>query len=158
VKKIVLFWVALFLAGCESGVEITTPPVEVKFTDSTAANSIAGYDAVKVRTWAEVDGSKAELQGVPCDLKGIGYQARLNTPAIVTLPVYQGHTRPVTVTCTYNGRSVSKVQEPYNDTTAQRTTMLGGGLLGLVISAAVESSRDTGADRYLYSDISVEFK
>lgn len=145
--------------GCDTGVEITTPPTDVKFTSTQAASTISGYDSVKVRAWSVADGGKTELMNVPCSLKGVGYVASMNAPSIVNLPVYLGSTRPVTVTCTYQGKRISKVVEPYNDTTRQRTTALGGGLLGLAISAAVESSRSTSRDRFLYPDIiSIEFK
>lgn len=161
-KKFALIAVALVVAGCENGMDITTTPVLMDFTDQTAATTISGYSNVNVRAWVNADGNKSELQNVPCTLTGTGFSAELATPSVVSIPVYLGigNTKHVIVSCTYEGETVSVQALPYNDTVQQRASAVqaGFGLVGALITLAASEMGDLTDDVYLYENISVVFE
>ncbi len=163
-RKITLLPIAALavLAAC-AGAEINQPPIE--YTSTKALNE-AGTTSFTARTFVKGSGSRTEVTGVSCVFKGDGFKSSFVTPAVVAAPNMQLHTPPASVTCTYNGQTMTKVLKPYNKTVNDITDSgasigasagLLGALIGGAIASASASGRDTTADIWAYPDANVEF-
>ena len=90
----------------------------------------------------------------------------MTTPAIVNLPSYGDGSPAIAVSCTYNGKTVSKTVSAYNYSQAQRANSAtsagaaGGGILGAVIVGAVTAAtnKPRPGDIYKYDVRYVEFE
>lgn len=150
---------AVLVAGCNSTTEITNKPVDVAFKSNAAAQGIVGYEPTPVRAYLKSDGKKAELTGVPCQIEGSGYSAKLLTPSLVNLPDYRDKSRPVSVSCTYDGKQATAQSLPYNATSENMmNNSSGGGLLGAIIVAGIDAARNKSNDDWSYHSASVEFE
>lgn len=101
-----------------------------------------------------------EISGVPCELIGSGFSARVVTPASVNVPVYGLRSKAIYVKCTYKGQekdvSLAAVNITENKAMASGA---GGGLLGVIIvSAVVAGRKNKDQDEYGYNGATMVFK
>ena len=101
-----------------------------------------------------------EITGVPCEVTGSGFSARVVTPAAVNVPVYGLRSKAIYVECTYNGQvkdvSLAAVNITENKALANGAS---GGLLGVIIVGAVVAGRkNKDQDEYGYNAANMIFK
>ena len=173
-KKALLFVAAgLALAGCVSsgGRQAVT---EVTFS-SQSPNPLFGYDQIAVQAYGPKDLSKVisrfDVQsGVPCQVKGENFSASMVTPAEVLLPDYGPLSKPVTVTCTYQGITRSATYAAFDATAAaagrdaqgdienaSAGEALGGILAGALAQAVVGRDRK-GRNDWTYPVLRVSYQ
>lgn len=143
------------LAGCQPTPEITTPPVDMTYTQRGL--QIQKYDVTAVRTYIRGENNTRQLvEGVPCKVKGGGFHARFRSSANLRLPVTGINSSDLTVTCTYEGREISRSYSVQNYTKEGiANSGATGGLVGALIAVSVASARgDHANDNYGYDDIS----
>lgn len=151
-----LLGAALAMSGCANTQEVTTLPVNMTFTKQL---QIQKY--VTIPVWSvRYDGTKEQrVEGVPCRIVGQGFSADFQTPANLNMPVLGANTSDASVTCTYEGQQVTRILKPHNQTEERATQVgyLAGGLVGALVVAAANESRDTGAnDRLTYKPFKFE--
>ncbi len=170
-NKFFIFCTAVAIAGCgEKPMEITKAPVEVNRTAGFVTENYVGDDQAYVRSYfpkdkeAEID--RAEFAGAACKLKGRGFTASFQTPAIVNLPDYDYYSQPVTGSCSVDGVVRPVVLKPYNETSRSRNAAVSGGasqggLLGMAIAGIAvgiaEAANDPTNDDWDYNNVDVEF-
>ena len=157
-KKFILALAALSLvAACEP--YKTAKPSDVRFA-SGGNKGVLGYHPMPVRAFVGRISQKAELTGVPCEVVGSGFRAKVITPAALNVPVYGLKSRAIYVSCVYDGETVDLSLRPLNLT--ENKAMQNGasaGLLGVVVATAVVASRkDKQHDEYGYANVSMIFK
>lgn len=154
---------AIALSACTS-MEITQPPVPYQATKSLNA---IGSSSFTVRSFAKVSGEIKEVAGVPCKLTADGFKSKFQTPANVIVPNLQVAMPVAALSCTNEGKTVSKTLEPVNNTISEISTRnqnatAGNGVLGALIGSMMASRqiarRDTTKDIYSYSDVRVDFE
>lgn len=145
---------ALFVMGCETGMPVTSPPVDPVFKPASRNVAANATQPAYVRTYTRSSKGRSEVAGIPCTLDSPYFQAKVVTPAVVRLPSYANSTPPVTVRCEMDGKALSKTTKPYNKTVQDRTSSLGGGLLGLAIASAATNNANAV---YAYPPLEVEF-
>lgn len=150
-----LIALTLAIAGCSQGLPITTPLVEVSMTGAGAMPQVRRLDVVEIRS---VQGSafrQNEFGGAQCQITGTGFRAAFTTPARLRLPVYDGRTDAVSLTCTARFAqgmiTRSDVIEAKNLTAdaVDEGITIGIGTGGTSIRAAI-SLRDRSKDRFDY--------
>ncbi len=161
------------VGGCTSGPPPT--PVDVNFTTSQARENVATYDTVEVRTQQAQTrgGGRNEVIGVPCTMRGSGYTASFQTPAVVNVPTYGYSSRALQVSCAYAGRSQSATRTPINLTEQQiresqrRATdsiedaegaeAIAGAVGAVIVAATAANRRNRESDVFGYDDITLRF-
>lgn len=164
----------LALTACVSSGGPRQAVTEVTFS-SQSTNALFGYDETLVQVVAPRDMSKVisiiePQSGVPCQLQGANFTANFRTPGKVLLPDYGNLSKPVTVTCTYQGitRSVTanafdatRAEAVANATGDQEDTTLSGALSGALAGAlagAVVGRDRKGQNDWKYPTITVNYQ
>lgn len=159
------------IAGCSLAACVSDGPrqsaTEVTFS-SQSTDPLFGYDETIVQVVAPKDLSKfisriEPRSGVPCTLQGANYSARLVTPAKVLLPDYGPKSKPVTVTCTYQGVTRTATVSAFDATAAAagreaggNSNTLGGVLVGALAESIVSIDRK-GKNDWTYPGIEVRY-
>jgi hypothetical protein len=156
-KKLITFAACLLISGCAE--YKTAKPSDVTF-NSKRQSDIRGYHAMPVRAFLGSATAEKEITGVPCDLIGSGFQARVFTPSAVNVPVYGLRSKAIYVKCTYNGQEKDRSFSPVNIT--ENKAMANGasaGLLGVIVVGAVVAGRkNKDQDEYGYTAAQMIFK
>ena len=154
---------ALTLTACAS-TQINQAPVP--YTTTKRLGEV-GTSSFVVRTFAKVAGKRSELTGVACSFAGDGFKSSFTTPALVISPNMQGRTPPASVSCLYQGETITRPITPFNETVAginsgAMAAGAGAGLVGLLVGGAVAaaqtSARDVNQDVYGYADVEIVFE
>ncbi|MEM9107254.1 MAG: hypothetical protein AAGC96_16505 [Pseudomonadota bacterium] len=138
---------AILLSACATPPP-TTPPVEASFTSASAQADVQKFVVLASRTYAYgPDRKRTEKKGVPCTIKGKGFQVRYNSPANVRLPVYGLNTSELSMTCQYEGSTRFEALSVRN-LTAERIADSGsaGGLVGAIVAISISSARGNQPD------------
>lgn len=156
-NKIVVLAACLLATGC---VEYqTAKPADVRFT-SAAQPGLKGYHPMTVRAFLGRVSQGTEIKGVPCDVIGSGYKAKIVTPAAINVPVYGLRSKAVYVECAYDGETLDKSLAPINITENKAMANSGGGgLIGVIVTSAVVAARKNKEhDEYGYNNVVMTFK
>ncbi|MCT4553379.1 MAG: hypothetical protein N4A53_01710 [Pelagimonas sp.] len=146
-------------AGCMQLAEIETPPQSVTFTSKQAQDNAAGFSQMAVRSFVSTEKGRKddqEMLGARCSVKGRGFKADVVTPALIKMPIYTGASSPADISCRTDKDRASTTVKPFNATLARinATQSSGGGLLGVVVTAAVKgmatAARDPLKDEFNY--------
>ncbi len=158
-KKITIASTLCAMAACTQYAEVTTPPQPVAFSNAGVQQASIGVANATMRTFTE--GEKQgrigeEILGASCNLRGSGFGADFQTPAILQLPKFRGAADPISVNCTANGQSGDLTRNATN-LTLQRINQSSGqtSLLGVLVEAAVQgvatAARNPLKDEFGYS-------
>lgn len=148
----------LMLAGCQSGLDIKTAPVNVAYTGNPKIGHIAGHSNSEIRSYRTVDGKRTEVAGAKCRAEGHGFVADFVTPAVVRFPDMNARTRDLVISCTLDGQRRSKPVAAINMTSKRNhASNSRNGLIGALVGGVVESSRDKSRDNFGYGNIGIEF-
>ena len=157
-KKIIVSLAVLALvAGCAE--YQTAKPVDVKFSKS-AQQGVRGYSPMPVRAFKGQVAQNNEIIGVPCEVIGSGFSAKVVTPAAVNMPMYGAGSKAVYVKCTYEGEKLDTSFAAQNITENKAmATGANAGLLGVLIVGAVVAGRtNKDSDEYGYPGANLVFK
>ncbi len=156
-KKILTIATCFIFTAC---VEYkTAKPVDVTFSYKQQSG-LKGYHPMPVRAFKARMSQKTEITGVPCDVIGSGFKARIRTPAAVNVPVYGLRSKAIYVKCSYDGEELDKSYAAKNITENKAMANgANGGILGaIIVSAVVAARKNKEADEYGYSNIDMIFK
>ena len=174
--RILLCVVAVVGLSACTGMEITTPPVQVtpknpraaSGDDVFAANRAAGQnvpiykgsDLVPVRAYKSDDRGRNEVAGATCQIQSQPYSATLATPAYLQVPNYGRYSPPITAQCTLDDAEGGKTVQVFNETKEERrrSGQLALGLIGLAIAEGINAGSDTTNDDFAYPQIEVDLK
>lgn len=149
----------LLVAGCADFVDVPTAPQPVTFTSErakTAAKTFTQSEFRFVQSTERGVSDDKEVVGARCVMKGDGFGATFNSPAILMMPAYVGDAGSINVTCRANERSVAQDFKPVNVTLQriQQAPVPGVGLVGALVTAAAKgiatSARDPLKDEFNY--------
>jgi len=165
------------LTGCQTGkplamsVAATPTASGIQHGDMLAPQRAAGQDIpalkgneiVTIRTYEYVNkggaefSSRTEIDGVNCKLESDGYSASIKTPAEVRVPDYGYASRPISVSCNAAGYRTSFSNVTAINKSAEQRMASGsnGGLIGVVIMAAVNAGSDQKKDDFAYPPVNV---
>lgn len=145
---------ALALVGaCSQYPEITTPVQTVTFTSAQAKASAISFTESQVRTLKKTEGRKdpaPEITGASCSLVGTGFQAKVTTPAKLSLPRYVGAADPLDVRCQAQSATAALKVQPINETLTAMRASTGGGLIGAAMKGISIAVRDPSKDKFVY--------
>jgi hypothetical protein len=112
----------------------------------------AGDQLVEVRTYQNSDQGEVEMAGATCSLAATGFSATMTSPAQVRVPLYRSQSSTLAVTCQKPGFQKRMVTvAPFDATRASRLNSGGGGgLLGVVAVAAIDSVADNSKNDWRY--------
>lgn len=113
----------------------------------------AGDQLVEVRTYKRTEESgEVEMAGASCSLSAAGFSATMQSPAKVRVPLYRGQSSTLAVTCEMPGYQKQLVTvDPFDATRSQRyASSSGGGLIGVVVVAAVDAMADNSKNEWRY--------
>ena len=113
----------------------------------------AGDQLLEVRTYAYKEGTgEQELAGADCTLSAADFNARMQTPAKVRVPLYRGQSSQLAVSCEMPGYQKRMVTvAAVNVTRDQRLSNgAGGGLIGLVAVSAIDAFSDNSKNEWRY--------
>lgn len=112
----------------------------------------AGDQLVEVRTYKNTDEGQVEMAGATCSLSATDFSANMQTPAKVRVPLYRGQSSTLAVTCEMPGYQKRMVTvAPYDATRQSRLASSGsGGLIGVVVVAAVDAMADNSKNDWRY--------
>jgi len=147
--------------------------VNVKFTNRSATKSVLGFRAINVMLTSgdqQFQGSAISsadaggpIEGANCTIKGDGYSASFDTPAIVNMPSFGKETTSATITCTYDDdKTVTERVSPVNLSQKARTS--GAVAVGLVlctvcgVAMAAGGAGDKTGDAFGFQDINLKVK
>jgi hypothetical protein len=158
----------LALTACVSSGGPRQAVTEVTFS-SQSPNALFGYDETLVQVVAPRDMSKVisiiePQSGVPCQLRGANFTASFRTPGKVLLPDYGNLSKPVTVSCTYQGIARSVTANAFDATAEQAGREMAGenpGLGGMVFGALEQRrvAKDRrGQNDWKYPTITVNYQ
>ena len=156
-KKLIAITACLLVSACADFK--TAKPADIKFNSKQQAG-VRGYHPMPVRAFVGSATADKEITGVPCEVTGSGFSARVVTPAAVNVPVYGLRSKAIYVECTYNGQvkdvSLAAVNITENKALANGAS---GGLLGVIIVGAVVAGRkNKDQDEYGYNAANMIFK
>ena len=125
---------------------------EPKRRTGSSVPEFAGDQLVEVRTYKNTEQGEVELAGATCSLSASGFSASMQTPAKVRVPLYREHSSSLAVTCEMQGYQRRMVTvAPYDATRASRLASSGsGGLIGVVVVAAIDASADNSKNDWRY--------
>lgn len=130
--------------------------VDVEFTDPEQAQAVVGFRSATViaGTKSSEPGNASRSQQATldrvkadCTIKGDGYGATFVSPSFVNMPSFGPDTKPVTLSCTYEGKTTSKEIAPVNLSAASRdgNALVVGIVLcpicGLAVAAGNKSDK-----------------
>jgi hypothetical protein len=112
----------------------------------------AGDQLVEVRTFQKSDQGEVEMAGATCSLSASGFSASMTSPAKVRVPLYRGQSSTLAVTCQKPGFQKGMVTvAPFDQTRQSRLASGGsGGLLGVVVVAAIDAAADNSKNDWRY--------
>jgi hypothetical protein len=112
----------------------------------------AGDQLAEVRTFQKSDQGEVEMAGATCSLAATGFSATMTSPAKVRVPLYRGQSSTLAVTCQKPGFQKGMVTvAPFDETRRSRlATGSSGGLLGVVVVAAVDAAADNSKNDWRY--------
>lgn len=143
--------------------------VNVVFTSKEQAEAVIGFRSTTVIAGtreADTSGSRTRnstLDRVKADCKivGDGYSATLVTPSFVNMPSFGPDTKPVKMTCTYDGNSKTQEYKAVNLSAGSRdsATLAVGIVLCPIcgVAAAVANNDDKAGDAYGFDLMELEF-
>jgi hypothetical protein len=117
-----------------------------------------GTEIIEVRTYEKTPDPKnhsntvKEISGAKCTVKSDVYSSVVETPGGVRVPLYGIRTPELSVTCKKQKyKDVTTVYRTFNKTEADRYRKYqSAGLIGLLISSAVNAADDDTDDEYNY--------
>ncbi|MEQ8825430.1 MAG: hypothetical protein RIC14_13755 [Filomicrobium sp.] len=119
----------------------------------SAVPDFGGAQLLEVRTYERLeDKGRVEMAGANCTLSAGTFEATMSTPAKVRVPLYRSQSESLAVQCAKAGYKTRLVTlKPFDHTRAQRYSNMnaaaaGGGVIGLVTTAAVAGIIDATAD------------
>lgn len=156
------------LSACVSSGGPRQAVTEVTFS-SQSSNALFGYDETLVQVVAPRDMSKIvsiiePQSGAACQLQGENFSASFRTPGKVLLPDYGNLSKPVKVTCTYQGIARSVTASAFDATAVQAGRDVAGdnpGLGGMIFGALAERSaaKDRrGQNDWTYPTITINYQ
>ena len=164
--RLSLLLVVVVLGGCAApGLEVASVTeirsttgsrgidvYEPKRRAGSSVPELAGDQLVEVRTYKNTDEGEVELAGATCSLSATGFSASMRPPAKVRVPLYRGQSTTLAVTCEMPGYQKRMVTiAPYDATRASRLASSGsGGLIGVVVVAAVDAMADNSKNDWRY--------
>jgi hypothetical protein len=112
----------------------------------------AGDQLVEVRTFQKSDQGEVEMAGATCSLAATGFSATMTSPAKVRVPLYRNQSSTLAVTCQKPGFQKGMVTvAPFDETRRSRLASgSSGGLLGVVVVAAVDAAADNSKNDWRY--------
>jgi hypothetical protein len=130
------------------GIDVYEPKRRV----DSAVPEFAGDQLVEVRTYKDTEEGQVELAGATCSLSATGFSATMRTPAKVRVPLYREKSSTLAVTCEMPGYQKRMVTvAPFDATRASRLASSGsGGLIGVVVVAAVDAMADNSKNDWRY--------
>ena len=178
IKTILGSCVVFYLAACggtpdpeaekEKFLKASGKAVNVEFNNKKQAEAVLGFRATSVNAGPSLKhagGSGSSQQGssenvkAACKLKGDGYTAVFETPAMVNMPSFGRSMEPVEVTCTYKDKEFSETFEAINLSSSSRdgTAMAVGVVLCPIcgVAVAVANGGDKVGDVFGFDEINV---
>ncbi len=144
---------ACILSACTTTQNLSTAPVEPRFTSESARKNVQRYFILTSRTQAfDANRRRVEKQGVQCRLKGNGFITNYTTPANLKLLVYAQNTSDLSMMCEYEGSKLFK-QITVRNLTAEKISHSGasGGFIGSVLAMTISAARGNKPnDDYTY--------
>lgn len=141
------------LSSCASNSQLSTPPIEVSFQSEQARSQTSQFVVLPSRTYLfDANRKRNEIEGVPCQIKGNGFQVTYTTPANVRLPTYGIETADLEMTCTWEDERRFQPLHVRNLTLESiQSSGVHGGLVGVVVTAGIAAGRGNRPDdRYSY--------
>ena len=157
----------LLLAGCAKPLEVANITEISSKTGSTSIDvhepkrragqaglpEFAGDQLVEVRAFTYQDGNgEVEMPGATCTVSAADFSATTQTPAKVRVPLYRGQSSTLAVACEKAGYAKKMITlAPIDVTRTNRMSSgAGGGLIGVVAVAAIDSMSDNTKNEWRY--------
>ncbi len=179
-RKAVILLSVIFLVGCQAkklplaSTSVITPTfagasgVDVfaaKRQNGEIVPAYRGDQFVEVRSYAKqtVKNStrkkNVEFSGAQCALSGTGFKGNLTTPAKIRVPIYGHESSELALRCVSEGYSPTiRTVRAFNKTKSDRVKGSGsGGVLGVVLVAAINAASDEKKHVFLYPEVAVQF-
>ena len=180
VRKAILLLGIIFLAGCQAKklplahTSVVTPTLAgasgvdvyaARRQNGEAVPSYRGDQFVEVRSYTkqQVKNSsrkkQVEFAGAQCGISGSGFKGEITTPAKIRVPIYGHESSELAVRCAAEGKTpVVRTVRAYNKTKSDRLKGSGsGGVLGVVLVAAINAASDEKKHVFLYPEVAVQF-
>jgi hypothetical protein len=112
----------------------------------------SGDQLVEVRTYQKSDQGEVEMAGATCSLAATGFSATMTSPAKVRVPLYRNKSSTLAVPCQKPRFQKGMVKvAPFDETRRSRLASgSSGGLLGVVVVAAVDAAADNSKNDWRY--------
>jgi hypothetical protein len=167
IKRGIVMATLLILAGCAKPLEVASITEISPKTGSTGIDvhepkrrtgqaglpEFAGDQLVEVRAYSYQDGSgEVEIPGATCTVSAADFAATMQTPAKVRVPLYRGQSSTLAVACEKPGYAKKMITlAPIDVTRTNRMSSgAGGGLIGVVAVAAIDSMSDNTKNEWRY--------
>ncbi len=137
-------------SNSSTGIDVHEPK---RRTGQPGLPEFAGDQLVEVRAYTFQDGSgEVEVSGATCTLSAAEFSATMQTPAKVRVPLYRGQSSTLAVACEKPGFAKKLITvAPIDVTRSNRMSSgAGGGLLGVVAVAAIDSMSDNTKNEWRY--------
>jgi len=143
IKTLAACAVLAVLSACDQGLDIETPPATFTFSKGFDQSRLAEGVAIPFRTYEKSDSASKqtgdEIKGARCTLKSKELETSFVTPALVDMPVIKGKPSRLEVTCSANGKTITRVQDPFKPQTivvGDPVSMVVGNILSAAVTAA----------------------
>lgn len=113
----------------------------------------AGDQLLEVRTYASKEGSgEVEIAGANCSLSAADFNATMQTPAKVRVPLYRGQSSTLAVACELPGYQKKMITVAPFDATrnARYSSGANTGVIGLVAVTAIDAFSDNTRNEWHY--------
>ncbi|QGX99024.1 hypothetical protein EI983_12390 [Roseovarius faecimaris] len=131
-----------------SGIE--TPPVTFTYSKDFDQSRLVPGMTRAFRTYAPPESASKsagdEIKGAQCTMKSKELEASFVTPALIDMPTIRGKPSALEVTCRANGKSVTRVQEPFKP-----HTIIVGDPVSMLVSNIVTAAVTAGSDKWSYT-------
>ena len=177
-RKAILLLSIVFLVGCQakklplSSTSVVTPTLAgasgvdvyaAKRQNGEAVPTYRGDQFVEVRSYAKQSVKNSsrkknvEFGGARCALSGSGFEGNITTPAKIRVPIYGHESSELAVRCAADGyRPTVRTVRAFNKTKSDRLKGSGsGGVLGVVLVAAINAASDEKKHVFLYPEVAV---
>ena len=121
----------------------------------------AGDQLLEVRTFAsKPDSGEIEVAGATCTLSAADFNATMQTPAKVRVPLYRGQSSTLAVACEMPGYARRMVTIAAYDATRQQRYAGGanGGLMGVVAIGAIDAFSDNTRNDWRYPPVRISLE
>ncbi len=168
-KAVLGLGVAAIVAGCtpQSEKPIVHMPLDKQLTDNLVLTKAGRTRDLKnvfpTKINAKTHSSSRFVKDATCKMSAETFDVSFTATTTLTLPGYGPTTPPMTVTCTYNDKEISRSVTAINLTAQAYQTqavghmLVGLGLIGALVTAGQADSRDKTKDIWGYPTVTMTF-